>query len=138
MVLLALTKNDGKNAKRIRDAIAAIVPGETLQVVWDFDSLESGLQQSRGELELVVLHASTIEELQRLISIKDLLLGLRVVTILPDSDTETVSLAHVLRPRYLCSRTSDFHDVENIVKHIIDGQTNTSAGEMVEDATAHT
>ncbi len=73
---------------------------------------------SPGQTIAVLLVPSVIE-LKELLSIKSLLLSLRIILILPDWRKQTTTMAHKLYPRYMGSVKSDYQDVSAVLKKMI-------------------
>jgi hypothetical protein len=61
--------------------------------------------------ETMLLFAATQRDLTQLVAIRHLFDGLRIILILPNQKKETVSLGHLLRPRFVCTRDSNFSDI---------------------------
>ncbi len=63
-----------------------------------------------------VIMAPNRKDLSDVLSIRELLHTLRVLLILPDSEYETVSLGHTLRPRFLTDKRSSFADLVEVLR----------------------
>jgi len=83
------------------------------------EELAHGLHRLYDHDTIVLLRARDREELLRIVSLRDLLQGLRVILLLPDREEETISLAHRLRPRFLSNSESDFSDTMSVLQKMI-------------------
>lgn len=50
-----------------------------------------------------------------ILSLREFLHDRRIILVLPDSEPETVSLGHILRPRFITYGDSDYMDVSAIL-----------------------
>ncbi len=66
-----------------------------------FETMDRRLRRPRHGLEVVLVLAKDREEIYRLEEIHGLLRDLRLVLVLPDRDTDMVSRAHKLSPRFI-------------------------------------
>jgi hypothetical protein len=65
-----------------------------------------------------VIMAANTEELSRLAQIKFFWDRSKNILILPDKESETIKLAHKIRPVFMTSMDSDFSEVVLILEHI--------------------
>ena len=118
------TNGDGKRLWNLHRDLAPEHGGEFFQTIEGF---ALRLQQPRSDLTLAVLQANTHEDLLDFLSIRDLLFGIRVILILPDSGENTVNKGFTLLPRFLTYKDEDIRKVEAVVKKML---TNLHPGEM--------
>jgi len=98
-----------------------VIPSKDKEVYRTIDSLSRRLHRSPFEGSIAVLFAATREELSGLLSIRELLLDLRIILILPDRKKDTIAVGHKLYPRFLTYVDSDFKNLaavlEKMLKH---------------------
>lgn len=99
--------------------VKALIPEGRVEVYRSIEELAHGLHRLYDHDTIVILRAGDREELLRIVSLRDLLQGLRVVLHLPDQEEETISLAHCLRPRFLSNSESDFSDTISVVRKML-------------------
>jgi len=96
-----------------------LVPEENLEVYRKIEELTPRLQRLYDRDAIVILQARDREELLRMISLRDLLQGIRVILLLPDREQETISLAHSLRPRFLGNGESDLSNTVSVLQKML-------------------
>jgi len=119
MTLLIYTTRMEGAGERLLQIVDTVVSGENVKIYRTVDGLSRGLRQPRNEVTLAILLASSKEDLINLLSIRDLLSDMKIILILPDSDPETVAKGHMLRPRFLTYRDSDFVDVAAVLSLMV-------------------
>lgn len=72
-----------------------------LEVFSTLADFEARLRGPKGPRSLVIVWNPTAGDLAALAGLSDRLAGLRILLVLPDDRTETVALAHKLRPAYI-------------------------------------
>lgn len=105
---------------RLQDIMETRVKDRNLLFCHTFSDLFHRLHKPHLDLKLVVLIASNTDELHEILSLKNFLVDLRVVLILPDRDQKTVAKAHILSPRFLAYTDSDFEQVEAVIEKMVD------------------
>jgi hypothetical protein len=83
------------------------------------EALSHRLEQPIPGLLIVVILAASREELSRIVMLRELLLDRRIVLVLPDDEPETASWGHMLRPRFVTYRNSDYSDVSVVLGRMI-------------------
>lgn len=118
-VLLSTTVMEGPGAQ-LQRVVEELVPKEKIEICRTIDSLTRRLRRPRYNLALAVLLAANREDLLDLLSIRDLLDGIRIILLLPDRDMDTIAKGHTLRPRFLTYADSDFLDVAAVLRKMLD------------------
>lgn len=113
-LLLYLNETNGYT-DRFRAAIDGLAADRVLEVCPDIASLARRLRKRRGDLTVVVLYASTREELTDIIALADWLIDLRILIVLPDRERDTISQGLTLRPRFFSFTDTDFADVSDVL-----------------------
>lgn len=109
----------GKSCERLLRSIEKVVSEEHVKIYWTIEALARRLQQPRNGMNVAIFHISGMDDLQRLISLQDLLWDMKIILILPNSDPDTIAKGHILRPRFLIDYESDFQDVSAVLSRII-------------------
>ena len=85
--------------------VESVVPRENIEVFGDLQSLSARLRGPSDlqddEAVVVILFPANRDDLKEILSIQPLLQNVRTILIAPDQETETVTMAHMLRPRFL-------------------------------------
>jgi hypothetical protein len=109
----------GNSEKRLQRVIESVVPGWEGAVCRSIDDLSEQLLQPKNDLAIALLLAEKKGDLEDLLSMSNLFRTMRIILVAPDRDKETIAAAHLLRPRLLTYRDSDFADVFTVLTKII-------------------
>lgn len=99
--------------------LRGFVPDENLEVYRSIEELAQMLHRLYDYNTIAILQARDREELLRIISLRELLQGMRVILLIPDQEEETISMAHSLRPRFLSTGKSGFSDIMNVLRKML-------------------
>jgi hypothetical protein len=99
--------------------LSSLVPSGGLEVYRSIDELAHGLHRQYDHDTIVVLQARDRGDLVRIVSLRDLLQGVRVILLIPDREEETISLAHRLRPRFLGNSEGDLSDTMSVLRKML-------------------
>jgi len=111
MQLLYYSNGHDPAHRRLKAAIHRAVPESQIE---SFTKLEGFSQRIRKPIEpdsIAVLSASSRAELQQMQPLRGLLPEIYVVLVIPDRSKRTIELAHLLLPRFLSEKGSDFADL---------------------------
>jgi purine-binding chemotaxis protein CheW len=100
---------------RLDEVVKRVVSAERTEIYKTIPSLADRLRRTRQDVDLAVLSAASQEELQDIVSLEDLLRGIRLILVLPDGQPETIAKAHTLYPRFLSYVDGDFRDVAAVL-----------------------
>jgi hypothetical protein len=103
----------------IGESLRTLVQDERIETYRSIEDLANGLRQLLDPDAIVILQAGDRQELLRILSLRDLLQGVRIILLVPDREEETISLAHRLRPRFLASSESGFSDTMSVVRKML-------------------
>lgn len=103
----------------IRARLKTLAPEGEVEVYRSIEELAHGLHRFYNHDTIVILRARDREELLRIISLRDLLQGVRVILLIPDREEETISLAHRLRPRFLGNSEHDLSDTLSVLRKML-------------------
>lgn len=82
-------------------------------------ALSERLEQPSAEQLIVVILVTDHKDLDNIIRLQELLLGRRIILVLPDGKEETTSRGHRLRPRFITYRNNDYVDVSVVLGRMI-------------------
>ena len=82
-------------------------------------SLHRRLCQPLREVPVAVIYLVRDEDLSRLLSLRELLLDVRLIVILPDRETDTTSKGHSFRPRFLTYGDADPKEIIVVLKGML-------------------
>jgi hypothetical protein len=111
-----MNHNDGK---RLQTAIESIVPIENTEIYRKIEELDRRLRLPTCDITISVFFTKSKAELFDLVLLKESLLKLRIILILPDEDKETINMGHTLFPRFITYIDSDFKDVKAVLRKMI-------------------
>jgi len=117
LVIYANAENGA--GERLRRAIELRVPVEQVTTFMTINSLERKLRQPAHGLTIAVLLAASRQDLLELYAIKDLLDDIKIILILPDSESETTALGHKLSPRFISYISGNFDDVGAVLRKMV-------------------
>lgn len=119
MNILYYTSTINGAGERLQEAIESVVQAENTEVYRNLESFIQRLRRPTQLLDVSILLANSRTDFLDLLSIRDLLLNLRIILILPDGNKETITRGHTLFPRFLTYANSDFKDVAAVLKKMI-------------------
>ena len=105
--------------KEICETLKKLAPEETIEMYRSIEELIQCLKRLLNQETIVILRARDREELLHIVSLSDLLQGLRIILLIPNRDNETISIAHRLRPRFLSNGESDFSDTMGVLQKMV-------------------
>lgn len=106
-------------ARRLQEAIEAGVSDGKSEIFESIKGLSDRFRHPARSECIAILLIMTRAELREILLIKDLFDDVRVILILPDKLSETISIAHKLRPRFLSFIDSDFKDVSTVLEKML-------------------
>jgi hypothetical protein len=83
-------------------------------------ALTAYLRQPLGLPSICLLAPADGRELNQLNSMRHLLRDMRIILVLPDSQPQTISEAHYLRPRYIAYADGNLDDVKAVVDRMFE------------------
>jgi hypothetical protein len=105
--------------RRLMKALEKLVSGVSVKVCRDTDGLRRRLVPGRNSPLAVVILAVTKQDLLSVMPLRDLLLGFRVIVVLPDSDDVTLAMGWGMWPRFVSYADGDFRDVAGVLEKMI-------------------
>jgi len=120
-VLFYATRSDLATEK-LQRMLKALVPQDQMVMCRTFSCLSHRLKQPSNDLEIAVLTMVNDEEMLKILSLRDLLTDKRIILILPDSKSVTISKAHALVPRFLAYLDSDTEKVKSVLDKMLNSR----------------
>ena len=115
MQLLFYSGGEDPNSKRLETAVRQVILKSKIEL---FKRLEDFRERLRTPVEpdsIAVLSAWNREKLQHLQPLRRLLTEIYVILVIPDRKKSTIGLAHLLLPRFLSQKESDFADLKMVL-----------------------
>lgn len=106
--------------KRLLRMIGTVVPRKMIKIHRTIRGLARRFRRPLADPAIAIIFISCGEELGDIIAIRDLLLGVPLILILPDNNKDTVAKAHSLRPRFLTYTDSDVREVSVVLSRMIE------------------
>ncbi len=110
--------------KRFFRVVVSHIPQDRIEICRSMAALDSRLHKPLEGLAIAVLHIIERDELNALISRRDLLADLRIILVLPNCEESTTALAHTLRPRFVIYSAGDLPDASVVLGKMLQGKKN--------------
>jgi len=117
IVLFIPSRNDAE--KRLMAALERTVPRGSLKIYRNPDSLRRRLLPGRSNGLTLVILAATKQDLLAVVPLREMLLGFRVIMVLPDSDDLTLAMGWGMWPRFVSYADGNFEDVAGVLNKIV-------------------
>jgi len=115
MQLFLYSTGDDQNSKRLEAAVHQVIPESEIELFKRLTDFRKRLRRPIEPNSIAVLSASSREELQQMQLLLGRLTEIYVVLVLPDRNKNTIELAHLLLPRFLSQKESDFSDLKKVL-----------------------
>jgi hypothetical protein len=119
-VVIFYSATYGGYGERLLRIIEIVVLKTDIKIISNIDALSRALCQTRCSAAIAILLASSGKDLLDILSLKDLLLDHKIILVLPNSDPDTVSKGHILRPRFMSNCHGNVQEVAVVLKRMID------------------
>ncbi len=106
--------------KRLLRILETVVPRRTIKIHRTIRGLAGRFRRFLENSPIAVLFISGREEIEEIVAIRDLLLGVPLILVLPDNEKETIAQAHSLRPRFLAYTDSDVREILAVLSRMIE------------------
>ncbi len=117
VLLYSSQANDaGTGLQRI---VETLVPNEHIEVCQSVEDLSQRLRQYLGKEFIGVFLAADQKELSSLLSLRNLLIDIRFILVLPDSEESTVKKGLSLYPRFLSYADGDLSVVAAVLNKML-------------------
>ena len=101
--------------KRLQELMEIVVPEGKRTTYRDIQTLSQRLREPAEGQRIVLLTASSRQDLSLIQSIRGLLSDESIILILPDREADTIAMAHSLHPRFLTYMDSDFTELPGVL-----------------------
>jgi hypothetical protein len=116
MGLIIYIPKEDESGRRLQEIVAGLVWQDTIEIYYTLTRLFFRLRHADGNEDVALLLASSRKDLEALVGARNLLSGLRIVLVLPDSEQNTIALGHLLRPRFVSTRDQGFSDLSLVLE----------------------
>ncbi|MBI5589791.1 MAG: hypothetical protein HY881_04860 [Deltaproteobacteria bacterium] len=118
-VVLYANERSEPASKNLQRVIEACIPSNCLEVFGNSHDFSQRIYQIPRKIDVAVLFAQNHNQLSKLISLKDFLMDVRIILILPDREHLTVIKGHTLSPSYTSYVDSNITDVATVLMKMI-------------------
>jgi len=119
MMLLLYAKARNGVSQELKQILNGRSSDACLETYSNLDDLFQRLRQPRLNLKIGVLSIGSEAELDRLLTIRELLSDMRLVLVLSDKDPQTVSKAHALAPRFITFTDAGIDPLVSVVEKMM-------------------
>lgn len=121
-LVLLIHYKAGVTGKRLGNTVREQFSNVELEYYDSIGSFHKRLCQPdrHKENEIYVILADNQERLEKIVGLKKLLDGRRLVLILPGNEKKLLSLGHRLQPRYVSTETEGFEELISVLKKMAD------------------
>ena len=119
MIALLSPAVPDSNWTRLCNTVVKSIPVESIGIFQTLESFFNRIRQGKTDIPAAVVFASNRQDLIRLQGIRDLMIDMRIIMILPDAEEESIKIGHSFYPRYLSFTDSTFEDVAAVLQKII-------------------
>ena len=103
--------------------VESVVPRENIEVFGDLRSLSARLREPLEEEAVLILFIpANPDDLQEILSIRHLIENVRTIVVAPNQETDTVAMAHTLRPRFLTYAGEDLRTLTSVLFKMTSGR----------------
>jgi hypothetical protein len=120
--LLFLSDVKGATNGRLLSVVQSVVLTTHLEVLRNFNKLAVRLNKLPKDISIIVLFAQNRKQLLKLVALRPYMEGIRIILVVPDDESITIALGHLLRPSLLTSAhaIADFADVAAVLSKCLD------------------
>ncbi len=119
MDLIFYSGQRGEPSERLLKVIEIIFSRRNTCLYSTIEDLAGALLKASNTSTIILLHASSDEDLLQLLELRELLLDKKIILILSDRDHNTISMGHALRPRLMSFHDSDFFEVAAVLTRMV-------------------
>jgi len=121
-MLLLYAKAQNGIFQQLKQVIDSRVSGACLENYSNPEELFRRLRQPRSNIKIAVFAIGGAAELDRLLTLRELLADMRLVLVLADKDPQTLSKAHALAPRFITFIDAGIEPLVSVVEKMIGSQ----------------
>lgn len=113
--ILFYLRNGNGISLRFHEEVESQVSDDVKEVYKRFEDIKKRLRQPPKNNTILVFLAVDWMDLANILSIHDMLRGIRLILILPDHEENTISVGHELYPRFISFIDNDLSEVAAIL-----------------------
>ena len=102
--------------ERLLCTIESSAINKKIEIYRRIDSLSQKLREPIYDIDISIIMIPNAKQLSKILLLKERLREINTILILPDRETNTISLAHKFYPRYISFSDSDFKDIGEVLK----------------------
>jgi len=130
MKVLIHTMEAAESLVKMKKAIETALPNIKGETFFTLESLAQRLKEPYdGEEKVALLAATDQKNLEDFLSLQRLFLNVPLILLVPNRSTETMALAHRLRPRFLNDVQGDFTAVIEVLRKMVSFQGERGAAD---------
>jgi hypothetical protein len=129
-VVIFFSPMRGGLSERLLRIIESVVSEEKVKICRNIDALSRTLRRPRDGAAIAIFLATSGKDLPDILSLRDHMSDIKIILVLPNSDPDTVSKGHVLRPRFMSDCNSDFQEIAAVLKRMIENMDNKTFSKM--------
>ncbi len=119
MILFYAHQND-----RVVETLQKLLAGQKIERFRSIASIAKRLSRPCHGLEIALVVIREMDEIIQIAEIQYLLRGLRLVVVLPVHDSEMVSMAHRLGPRFIAYADNGFEQAVAVIRKMAETSQN--------------
>jgi hypothetical protein len=113
-----MKKNNGVG-KNLLEKVNKVVLHEEFEEFHSFEALFQFLVKSWDETEIILLRASSGNDLVDFRRIRGLMRDVQILLVMPDRKPETLVQGHLLHPRYITYEDGNFDDLAAVLQKML-------------------
>ena len=110
---------DAGPSDSLQKLIETTIPVGRMEIQRNFEGLSHRLREPLNNRVVAILLLTSREDLTNILSIQHLLRDIEIILLAPDSNPETIAMAHQLRPRFLTYSNSDFESLGAVLRKML-------------------
>jgi hypothetical protein len=119
MKVLLYAQADAESGDSLQELIETTIPKGKIEIHRNFEGLSHRLREPLDNRVVAILLLTSRGDLANILSIQHLLRDIEIILLAPNSNPETIAMAHQLRPRFLTYTNSDFEELGAVLKKMI-------------------
>ena len=105
--------------KKIEQIFFAEKESEKLQIINSIEKLTARLHEPIRNLQLIVLLPENKDDLLALLLMREKMMDISLILILPNQSKEIIAMGHKLFPRFISFQDSNLSDVTGVIHRIL-------------------
>lgn len=131
-VILYLPEHNGAGA-RLHRIVKEVLSERNIEWFGSLNEMSQRLHEPIPDVKIAILYLTNKQDLLRVCAMGDFLGDIRLILVLPDGNPETISKAHLLRPRFITYVDNSFDDLGLVLKQMYHLYGDVKEKEALED-----